>query len=79
MNQLFRQQPNTNSLLNNVPQNQLSQMQVMSQLLQFIRTTSPQQAKSQVERLVKERGISQQEFDDIKKQASEIAKALGVS
>lgn len=46
--------------------------------MEFIKTTSPEQAKAQVEQLIKERGITQQEFDAVKQQASEIAKVLGI-
>ena len=50
----------------------------MSHLMEFIKTTSPEQAKAQVEQLIKERGITQQEFDAVKQQASEIARVLGI-
>lgn len=80
MNQLFNALGNSSnqlkpSLGSTQQQSPLSQM---SYLMEFIKTTSPEQAKAQVEQLIKERGITQQEFDAVKRQASEIAKVLGI-
>ena len=80
MNQLFNMLGNSSnplkpSLGSTQQQSPLSQM---SHLMEFIKTTSPEQAKAQVEQLIKERGITRQEFDAVKRQASEIAKVLGI-
>ena len=69
------QQPVKPSLGSTQQQSPLSQM---SHLMEFIKTTSPEQAKAQVEQLIKELGITQQEFDAVKRQASEMAKVLGI-
>lgn len=50
----------------------------VNSLLDFIRTTSPQQAKAQVEQIVRDRGISATEFDAYKQKAQQIAKTLGL-
>ena len=50
----------------------------MTQLMGLIRSTSPQQAKEQVQRLIRERGITQEEWDATARQASEICRALGI-
>lgn len=81
MNQLFNMLGNSsNPLKSNLGlTQQQSPLSQMSHLMEFIKTTSPEQAKAQVEQLIKERGITQQEFDTVKQQASEIAKALGIA
>ena len=80
MNQLFNASSNSTSLLQSHlgSTQQMSQLSQMSRLLEFIKTTTPEQAKQQVEQLIKERGITQQEFEAVKKRASEIANALGI-
>ncbi len=80
MNQLFNALGNSSNPLrpNLWSTQQQSPLSQMSNLMEFIKTTSPEQAKAQVEQLIKERGITQQEFDAVKQQASEIAKVLGI-
>lgn len=66
------------SVIQRAGQFQQPPLSQMSHLMEFIKTTSPEQAKAQVEQLIKERGITQQEFDAVKQQASEIARVLGI-
>nr|DAO47158.1 MAG TPA: hypothetical protein [Caudoviricetes sp.] len=49
-----------------------------AQLLDFIKSTNPQQAKMEVERLIKERGISATESEEYKQKAQQIAKSMGL-
>lgn len=71
-----------NSLYNKVsgsqtyPRNSPSGNQ-MEQLLNFIKTTSPSQAKAQVEQLIQEKKVSSSEFEQIKQQAQQIGHVLG--
>ena len=60
---------------NSLPRNQPA---TMSQLMQFIKTTTPQQARAQVEQILKEKQVSSAEFETIKQQAKEIASSLGI-
>lgn len=69
MNQLYSKAKSSSMPLNN------SQL---SQLMQLIRTTSPEQAKQQVQRLIQERGITQEEWERTAAQASEICRTLGI-
>lgn len=80
MNQLFNASSSSTSPLQSRlgSTQQTPQLSQMSRLLEFIKTTTPEQAKQQVEQLIKERGITPQEFEAVKKQASEIANALGI-
>lgn len=50
----------------------------IEQLLDFLKKTPPEQAKQQVERLVKERGLSQQELASYQQKAMNLAKMLGI-
>lgn len=80
MNQLFNASSGSTSPLQSRlgSTQQTSRLSQMSRLLEFIKATTPEQAKRQVEQLIKERGITPQEFEAVKKQASEIANALGI-
>ena len=62
MNQLFNMLGNSSNPLkpNLGSTQQQSPLSQMSHLMEFIKTTSPEQAKAQVEQLIKERGITQQ-------------------
>lgn len=68
MNQLFS---------NRAPQQQDGNSNI-GQLLSLLKATSPEQAKSQVEQLIKERGISQQELSMYQQKAENLAKILGI-
>lgn len=57
--------------------NSLGQSNI-TQLLGMLKNTSPEQAKSQVEQLIKERGISQQELSMYQQKAEDLAKILGI-
>lgn len=61
---------------NNLPQS--NQQINMQQLLQFIKTTSPDQAKRQVEQIIRERGLSPTEVTELQKKAQDIANFLGM-
>lgn len=50
----------------------------IEQLLDFLKKTPPEQAKQQVERLVKERGLSQQELASYQQKAMDLARILGI-
>ena len=50
----------------------------MRQLLDFLKKTPPEQAKQQVEQLLKERRISTQELAAYQQKAQELAKILGI-
>lgn len=50
----------------------------MAQLMQLVRTTTPEQAKEQVQRLVRERGVTQQEWDETAARATAICRELGI-
>lgn len=50
----------------------------MGQLLDFLKKTPPEQAKQQVEQLLKERRISTQELAAYQQKAQELAKILGI-
>lgn len=69
MNQLFS---------NRTPHQPQDGSSNIGQLLSFLKTTSPEQAKSQVEQLIKERGISQQELSMYQQKAEDLAKILGI-
>lgn len=69
MNQLFS---------NRTPQQPQDGSSNIGQLLSLLKTTSPDQAKSQVEQLIKERGISQQELKMYQQKAENLAKILGI-
>lgn len=69
MNQLFS---------NRTPQQPQDGNSNIGQLLSLLKTTSPEQAKSQVEQLIKERGISQQELSMYQQKAENLAKILGI-
>lgn len=69
MNQLFS---------NRAPQQPQDGNSNIGQLLGLLKTTSPEQAKSQVEQLIKERGISQQELEMYQQKAENLAKILGI-
>lgn len=60
MNQLFNMLGNSSNPLkpNLGSTQQQSPLSQMSHLMEFIKTTSPEQAKAQVEQLIKERGIT---------------------
>lgn len=49
-----------------------------AQLMQLIRSTTPEEAKAQVQRLIRERGITDEEWQQTARQASEICRALGI-
>lgn len=70
MNQLWSS-PNKTQAGNNSGAN-------IGQLLDFLKKTPPEQAKQQVERLVKERGLSQQELALYQQKAMNLAKILGI-
>lgn len=76
MNQLFNMLGNSSNPLkpNLGSTQQQSPLSQMSHLMEFIKTTSPEQAKAQVEQLIKERGITQQEFDAVQKVLDAIQK-----
>lgn len=61
-----------------VQQTQMPGRPSMGQLMDMIKTTNPLEAKAQVEQIVKERGISQEEFNSYKQQAMQICQALGI-
>lgn len=69
MNQLFS---------NRTPHQQQDGNSNIGQLLSLLKATSPDQAKSQVEQLIKERGISQQELKMYQQKAENLAKILGI-
>lgn len=69
MNQLFS---------NRTPHRPQDGSSNIGQLLSLLKTTSPEQAKSQVEQLIKERGISQQELSMYQQKAEDLAKILGI-
>lgn len=69
MNQLFS---------NRAPQQPQDGNSNIGQLLGLLKTTSPDQAKAQVEQLIKERGISQQELKMYQQKAENLAKILGI-
>lgn len=69
MNQLFN---------NRTPHQPQDGNSNIGQLLSLLKTTSPEQAKSQVEQLIKERGISQQELSMYQQKAEDLAKILGI-
>lgn len=48
------------------------------QLLSLLKGTSPEQAKAQVEQLVKERGVTPQELSMYQRKAEDLAKVLGI-
>ena len=48
------------------------------QLLSLLKETSPEQAKAQVEQLVKERGVTPQELSMYQRKAEGLAKVLGI-
>lgn len=50
----------------------------IEQLLEFLKKTPPEQARQQVEQLVKERGLSQQELASYQQKALTLAKMLGI-
>lgn len=77
MNQLYAAAQPRSRAANSLSANRLDSSQ-MVQLLGLIRSTSPQQAKEQVQRLIRERGITQEEWDATARQASEICRALGI-
>lgn len=48
------------------------------QLLSLLKVTSPEQAKAQVEQLVKEKGVTSQELSMYQRKAEDLAKVLGI-
>lgn len=68
-----------NSLLRMQQPQQLNLSQISSLLKTLQGQMTPQQAQQQVNQLIKERGISDAEFDNIKQQATQICKQLGLS
>lgn len=50
----------------------------VAQLMQMVRMTDPQQAREQVERMLRERGITQEEWRQTAERASAICRALGI-
>lgn len=67
-----------NQLFSNRPPQQQDGSSNIGQLLSLLKTTSPDQAKAQVEQLIKERGISQQELSMYQQKAEDLAKILGI-
>lgn len=67
-----------NPLFNQTHQTTGPRVPNIGQLMDFIKNTSPQQAKAQVERLVQEQGISASEFEEYKQKAQSIARTLGL-
>lgn len=50
----------------------------MGRLVSMLRSTTPRQAKAQIERMVGEGRVTQADLDAAKARATEIAKALGI-